>query len=304
MKLLITGGTGFIGQALVEHLHNHGHELTLISRQERDERRFCPKRYLNLKWLRWDFSTQRGAQGIEPHDAVINLAGAGIADKPWSESRKQLLRQSRIGYTKALVKWLTLQSWQPITWLNASAIGYYGTGTESVTEASPAGNDFAAQLCADWEAVIEQDISWPCRKVLMRFGVVLGDGGMLKKLKPSFMFGMGARLGAGQQGFSWIHLDDLINAVKWLLDNPAFEGPVNVTAPEPVNNKAFTDALAKTMHRPAWMVMPAPVVKLIFGEMGSTLLLSGQWVHPERLQQLGFAFKYPDINTALDSIFR
>lgn len=307
MRILVTGGTGFIGRALVDNLLTHGHHVTLISRQAQEKSVFAGKAFENLSWLQWDFSKPGELQGvakIEAQDLVINLAGEGIADKPWSEKRKQMLRQSRIDFTRHLIQWIKGQSWEPAHWLNASAIGYYGTGETLVTEEASPGKDFAAALCNDWEEVVTECIDWPCRKVLMRFGVVLGQGGMLKKLKPSFLMGMGAKLSSGRQGFSWVHLDDLLAAITWLMDHPDIDGPVNITAPKSVNNAEFTQAFAKAIHRPAWMTMPSFVLKLMFGEMADTLLLSGQRVYPKKLELSGFTFKYPDINTALAHLFR
>lgn len=306
MKILVTGGTGFIGSALVDLLLEQGHQVTIVSRQTQRKGAFAGKESAQLSWLYWDFSKRQDetVPAIESHDAVINLAGEGIADKRWTAQRKQLLRQSRIDFTRNLIQWLKGQSWKPDHWLNASAIGYYGAGKEQVTEESSQGNDFAASLCGDWEQLVDEQIDWPCRTVLMRFGVVLGHGGMLNKLKPSFALGMGAKLGSGRQGFSWVHLEDLLAAVVWLFDNPDIEGAVNITAPKSVDNSEFTQAFASVLHRPAWMTMPPFLLKMMFGEMAETLLLSGQWVYPKRLELSGFTFKYPDINTALDDLFR
>lgn len=304
MRVLVTGGTGFVGKALVKALINQNYQVTIVTRQEPSKVEWLGNSSDQVAWLVWDFSHSGDAPSIQAQDVVINLAGEGIADKRWTESRKRSLRQSRIDFTNNLIQWVRSQSWKPSHWLNASAIGFYGTGSEVFTEDDRAGDDFAAQLCEDWEAVVTDQIVWPCRTVLMRFGVVLGHGGMLKKLKPSFVMGMGATLGTGEQGFTWIHMEDLLRAILWLLDHPEIDGSLNLTAPASVTNAEFTEALAHSLHRPAWLMMPPFVLKLMFGEMAETLLLSGQRVYPKRLEQEGFTFKYPDINTALNNLFR
>lgn len=303
MKILISGGTGFIGKALIESLLNKGHEVTVISRQKQEKTGLPVSRYPQLSWLEWDQKAVIHSK-LDAHDAVINLAGEGIADKRWSEHRKQQLRDSRIAFTKTLTDVIDKQSWKPVVWLNASAIGFYGCGSNRVDESSGHGDDFSAELCRDWEQTTGAVDEWFCRKVIMRFGVVLGQGGMLAKLKPSFTFGMGAQLGSGEQYLSWIHMDDLVKAIVWLLEDNACSGVYNLTAPEAVTNKEFTQSFARALNRPAWMVMPGAVMKLMLGEMAEVLLLSGQKVYPKRLEEAGFTFDSPDISTALKNVFR
>jgi len=303
MKILISGGTGFIGKTLIEALLNKGHEVTVISRQKQDKTTLPVTRYPQLGWLEWSEKTVLNTK-LTAHDAVINLAGEGIADKRWSVNRKQQLRDSRIGFTAALISLIEKQSWKPGVWLNASAIGFYGCGSNRMDEDSDHGDDFSAELCRDWELTTGTVDEWFCRKVIMRFGVVLGQGGMLAKLKPSFAFGMGAQLGSGEQYLSWIHMDDLIKAIVWLLEDNTCSGVYNLTAPEAVTNKEFTQSFARALNRPAWMVMPGAVMKLMLGEMAEVLLLSGQKVYPKRLEEAGFTFDSPDISTALKNVFR
>lgn len=312
MKVLLTGGTGFIGQALVKALVRNDYQVTLVSRQNPFSVPGLNPFSEQIEWLQCDFSNASDAASAPEvgfHDVVINLAGEGIADKRWSTHRKAQLYKSRVTFTSNIIQWLHKQSWKPNHWLNASAIGFYGSQDDSsllkpFTELDGAADDFASRLCDDWERTVTNEVNWPCRTVLMRFGVVLGKGGMLKKLKPSFQMGLGARLGDGQQGFSWIHLDDLVRAIIWLMEYQKIAGPINLTAPESTNNEAFTQALASALHRPAWLVVPSVFMRLMLGEMAETLLLSGQRVYPEKLEQEGFTFNYPDINTALNAIFR
>jgi len=303
MKVLISGGTGFIGKALIETLLDKGHEVTVISRQKQERTQLPASRYPQLGWLLWNEDAVLDSR-LDAHDAVINLAGEGIADKRWSDRRKQVLRNSRIAFTRKLIDLIERQSWKPGIWLNASAIGFYGCGSNQVDENSARGHDFSAELCSDWELTTGTVDDWFCRKVIMRFGVVLGQGGMLAKLKPSFALGMGAQLGSGEQFLSWIHMDDLIRAITWLLEDNTCSGVYNLTAPEAVSNKEFTQSFAKALNRPAWMVMPGFVMKLMLGEMADVLLLSGQKVYPKRLEDAGFTFDSPDISTALKNVFR
>jgi uncharacterized protein (TIGR01777 family) len=304
MNILISGGSGFIGRQLISRLILQGHKVTIVSRQSQNKVRKWLVANPDITWLQWGIDRPLHVNEIGLHEVVINLAGEGVADRRWSASRKQQLRDSRIRFTNSLIRWIEEQEWRPSTWLNASAIGYYGISDQPSDESFASGDDFASVLCRDWESAAAQCSRWDCRYVCMRFGVVLGHGGMLKKLKPSFYMGLGAQLGHGRQGLSWIHMEDLLNACLFLLSNERLSGNFNLTSPHPVSNCEFTRALATSLNRQSWLIMPAWFMKLVLGEMAETLLLSGQWVYPQRLQDEGFEFNFPEINTALEDIFR
>lgn len=294
-KILITGGSGFIGSQLVQRWIGDGHELWVLTRHPKK----LTKRFPAVKAIS-SFS-----QCDEQFDWLINLAGEGIASNRWTDSRKAVLRASRIQTTVELARWAkrTEQKFEVV--LSGSAIGYYGSysGAEVLhhSEDSPAGNDFAARLCSDWELAAAELESVSDRLVYLRTGVVLGSqGGMLAQVSTPFKLGLGGRLGHGQQVLSWIHQHDYINAIDFLLHQP-ISGAVNMTAPKPVTNAEFTRALAKQLHRPAIFPMPSPIARILFGEM-SDLILKGQSVLPSVLQQYEFEFQYPSLESALSHL--
>lgn len=301
-RILITGGTGFIGQALINRWLAQSAAVTVLSRRP--------------AWVqrRWG-GVVKAVSGLEQlsgeFDVLVNLAGEGIADKRWSRARKQALRDSRITLTRDLAAWASRSGQRFRVVLSGSAIGYYGgySGGEDAphSEQEAPGSDFAAQLCVDWEAAAEPLRPLAERFLILRTGVVLGvHGGMLKRLWLPFSLGLGGVIGNGQQNLSWIHLQDYCRAVDFLLSNSAdktLSGVVNMTAPVPVTNCGFTQILARQLQRPALFPMPEYVAKLLFGEM-SELLLKGQDVRPQRLQGLGFNYDFADIDTALKDIVR
>jgi len=297
MRILISGGSGFLGRALTARLREDGAQVAWLSR---DASRRAPD---GVRVLGYD---QLGAD--DHFDAVVNLAGAGIAEKRWSDRRKQLLFESRLGPTRALIEWMRRMPRRPRVLLSGSAVGWYGArGDPPLGEGSAATDDFSHSLCEAWESAAMEAVSLEVPVLLLRTGIALHPaGGMLKRLLPPFRMGLGARLGDGSQVLSWISRRDWVEAVRSLLlqhlDGPggAPVGPVNVTAPEPVTNAQFTRALAHALRRPAGLALPAPVLRLGLGEM-STLLLEGQRVLPERLQQSGFVFRHPQLNPYLDT---
>lgn len=294
MRVLVTGGTGFIGQALCPLLLQQGHQVVLWTRQLKPKLPQGVKEYVNqLQELEKD--------SIE---AVINLAGAGIADKRWSEERKKLLVNSRVETTQQLVKWMITQDSPPQVLVSASAVGYYGEqGDRIITEDTPPAPGFTHDLCAAWEAAALQAEQQGIRVCLVRTGVVLDQGGgSLAKMLPAFKLGLGGPLGSGQHWFPWIHREDMARIYLWLLENKQEQGVFNASAPHPVSNKEFTQALGKAIKRPAFMPMPAPVLKLMFGEMGELLLASDR-MQPQRLEEAGFEFRYPQVDQALKKIF-
>ncbi|MBP3973043.1 TIGR01777 family oxidoreductase [Pseudoxanthomonas spadix] len=295
MQVLITGGSGFIGQALCPALLAAGWQVSVVSRDTRAAARKLPAAVRVLADI-------DGAGGA---DAVINLAGAPLAGRRWNEAYKQTLRESRLRTTEALLAWMESLTVRPAVLVSGSAIGYYGPSDDTpLAETAPAGDDFGARLAADWEAAALPARALGVRTLLLRTGVVLGaGGGAQQQLLTPYRMGLGGPIGDGQQWFSWIHRDDLVRLVIWLLDQSTLDGPVNGTAPEPVRQKDFAAALGRALHRPALMPTPGLALKAAFGEMAQ-MLIEGQRVIPARAQGQGFQFLYPDIDGALAQILQ
>lgn len=293
MRILVTGGTGFIGRALLARLRQRSDEVTVLSRDAAKASRLLGGQVRIWTSLQ-QWTPETG------FDAVINLAGEPIIDRAWSAARKQALRDSRIGITGQLLRAMQAATHKPQVLLSGSAIGIYGnTGTDAITESAPSATDFGAQLCAAWEQAALQTETLGVRVCLLRTGLVLhADGGMLNKMRLPFKLGLGSRLGNGRQIMSWIHRHDYLNALLFVLDNPDCRGPFNMTAPNPVDNRTFTEALARSLKRKALLVTPEFMLKPILGER-SLLLFGGQRALPVKLQRHGFQFRFPDLADAL-----
>lgn len=295
MNVLVAGATGFIGSRLVAGLLERGHGVSAISRD--------PLRAATLLGPRVRVVASARELEDAPVEAVINLAGQPLPGRRWSPAYKQLLRDSRIAFTGRLLSDLQQAGQCPALWLNASAIGYYGdTGARNVGESDPPGEDFAATLCRDWEAAAARarDL-FGARVGCVRIGLVLGPGGALKSMLPPFRLGLGGPIGSGLQQMSWIHRDDLVALFIWLLEQPGDEGAWNGTAPRPVSNSAFANALGRALGRPARLPMPAPLLRLALGEMAG-LLLTGQRVLPLRALEGGFRFRFDRLEDALAEV--
>jgi uncharacterized protein (TIGR01777 family) len=294
MRVVISGSSGLIGTALVARLKADGHEVVRLVR-----RAPAPGE------ARWDPSTGTLDRAtIDGADAVVNLAGAGIGDKRWTDAYKAELLDSRLKGTELLARTIAAVERRPSVLLSGSAIGFYGaTGDEVLDEQSPAGTDFLARLCVDWEAATGAASAAGVRVAHLRTGIVLAKhGGALKKQLPLFKFGLGGKFGSGKQYQSWISLADEVSAISFLLTAPV-SGPVNLTAPTPVTNGEFTKVLASVLRRPAILPIPSFGPKLLFGrELVEHLLLTGQRVVPEALRQAGFAFDHPELRDALRAI--
>lgn len=295
MRILLTGGTGLIGRALCRHWLAEGHTLWVLSRHPERVAHVCGNLVRGICHLE--------ALDDEPLDAVVNLAGAPIADRPWTARRRRLLWDSRVTLTEQLVRWLASREQLPELLISGSAVGYYGdTGEPLVDEQTPAGEDFAAKLCLGWEMAAQAAETVGMRVVTVRTGLVLArEGGFLQRLLPVFRLGLGGRLGNGQQWMPWIHLDDQVALIDALLHQPHASGAFNACAPEPVRNAAFTEALGRRLHRPTLLPLPAPLLRVGLGEL-SGLLLGGQHALPARLQLAGFAFRHSYLATALDDL--
>jgi uncharacterized protein (TIGR01777 family) len=293
MRVAVTGSSGLIGSALVAALRADGHQVTRLVRTGPA----APDA------LVWDPRAERG--GLDPRSldgiaAVVHLAGAGIADKRWTDSYRAEIRDSRVGGTRALVAALTAMAAPPEVLLSGSAIGWYGdVGGREVTESGPAGRGFLSEVVRDWEAAAGEAASAGLRVVTLRSGVVLSPhGGILGKLLPLFRLGLGGRIGSGRQVMSWIGRSEWVAAARFLLGRADITGPANLTTPNPVTNAEFTSALAAAVHRPALMLVPAPALKLAVGGVSSDILSSAR-VLPQRLLDEGYRFQHPGIAGAL-----
>lgn len=296
MRILITGGTGLIGRHLCKSLLAAGHELTVLSRKPDTVAAKCGDAVKPMAALgEWTPEMT--------FEAVINLAGEPIVDERWTGRRKQMLRDSRIALTEALVQRIAAAERKPQVLLSASAIGYYGArDDERLSEDSGAGNDFPAQLCLGWEAAALAAEKYGVRVCLLRSGLILSrDGGLLGRMLPPFKLGLGARVGDGRQWMSWVHIDDHVAMLLRLLGDEQMRGAYNLTAPTPVTNREFTAELAAVLHRPAPFVAPSSLLKLSLGEAAS-LLLEGQRVLPARMQAAGQVIRFPTLKAALQDL--
>ncbi|MBU1053501.1 MAG: TIGR01777 family oxidoreductase [Proteobacteria bacterium] len=297
MKILITGGTGFVGSYLSDTFIKKGYHVISIGGPPPGNALKHP----NLKYVLAD-TTQKGSwqEELNNIDAVINLAGRSIFSR-WNDDYKKSIYDSRILTTRNLVE--ALPSNKNITLCSTSAAGYYGDRKDDIlTENESPGNDFLAKVCKDWENEAFKAEKKGVRVTITRFGIVLGKGGgALKQMIPPIRFFVGGPLGNGQQWFPWIHIEDLISAMLFIFENESVSGALNFTSPEPIRNIELVKTIAGILHRPAIMPAPAFFIKLFLGEFGSSILAS-QRVTPEKLLQYGFKFKYPDIKSALKNI--
>jgi uncharacterized protein (TIGR01777 family) len=293
MKIAITGSSGLLGSALVSALRQDGDEVIRLVRR-------APR---SADEMAWDPEAPRGGLGpaaLSGVAAVVNLAGAGVADRRWTTAYKEKIRASRVTGTRALACLLADMDSPPSVVLSGSALGWYGdTGGREVDETSPAGTGFLADVVKEWEAAVDPARQAGLRVVTLRTGLVITrQGGILARLLPLFRLGLGARLGPGTQVMSWVALADWIRIARFLLDHDEISGPVNLTTPEPVTNAAFTSALAAALHRPAALSVPSPVLSLALGGVTSDLLSSAR-VRPRRLRDAGFEFSFPSMAGAL-----
>jgi len=301
MKILITGGTGFVGRQISSRLIQDRHECTVLTRR--------PKKSDNaptgISFLQGD-PTEKGPwqEEIQKHDAVINLAGASIF-KRWTQEHKKAILESRVKTTQNIVEGIPSNAEKSFTLFSASAVGYYGfLRDEKLNESSPPGDDFLARVTQDWEKEALKADKKESRVVITRFGIVLGEkGGALGQMIPLFKKFIGGPIGNGKQWFSWIHMKDLCESFVFLINHPGISGPVNVCSPHPVRNKDLAKSLGKVLKRPSFVPAPGFLVKLVLGEFG-TVVLKGQRVIPEKLVNQDFKFQYPDVEKALEDILK
>ncbi len=296
MKIAVTGGTGFVGKALVEELIERGEAVTVISRTP--EKLPIPFHGL-VSASSWEDLS------LDGFDAVINLAGENLLGHRWSEEHKQKIRDSRLDTTRRIVDLCATAKNGPRVLVQASAVGYYGPREDDLEldENSPAGEGFLAELCQEWEAEAARVRSQGVRMVPLRIGVVLGRwGGALERMAPVFRKNLGGKIGSGKQWISWIHMRDLVRMIGFILDHEEVDTVWNGTAPNPVQMKAFAEAIGKALGKPAWLPAPAFALKIALGE-GAEIVLTGQRVLPRAALKAGFLFEYPEVDAALEEIF-
>ena len=301
MKVLITGSTGLVGSSLVSELRQAGHTVCRLIRPVGSARVVRTTAGFDVSW---DPATGELGAAAVGADAVVNLAGASIANGRWTKGRKDLLRSSRVDTTRVLVQALSKMAARPRVLVSASGIGYYGSrGDETLNEQSAPGNDFLSDLSKDWEAQALNAEAMGVRVVCVRFGIVLArDGGALPKMVRPFRLGVGGCLGSGRQWMSWVALEDVVAIVRLALENGTMHGPLNVVSPQPARNSDFTSCLARVLHRPALFPAPAFALRIVLGEMADGLLLASQRVEPARLKKLGYQFLQPELESALRAI--
>jgi uncharacterized protein len=294
MKVLITGASGLIGQALQRSLAAKGHQLLLASRKE-------PTDTDHIKWtIEEGFSDAEKLEGV---DVVVHLAGENVSGGfRWTDEKKKAIRDSRILGTRSVVDAISNMKVKPKVFIASSAIGFYGErGDEAVTESSAAGDNFLATVCKDWESESRRAEDAGIRTVLLRTGIVLSkDGGALATMLTPFKLGVGGVVGSGKQWMSWISLEDQIRIIEFAIENESIRGAINAVAPNPVTNEAFTKTLGEVLYRPTFLPLPEFAISMIFGEMGDALLLASTKVLPKRVLDAGFEFKHTELKPAIE----
>lgn len=301
MSIVIAGGSGFLGSELAHALGRDGHDVAILTRQTLANAASQPR----VSFVSWspDGTSGSWARVVNGATAVINLAGESIAAKRWSAAQKQKLRDSRLNATRSLTTAIRQAARPPAAFISGSAVGYYGDrGDETLTETSAAGTDFLAGLARDWEAAAS-DVAQLTRVALVRTGIVLDRrSGALPRMLPPFQMFVGGPLGPGTQYMPWIHKHDWVRLVAWIVTTDGARGPLNATSPSPVTNAEFSKALGRALNRPSLLPAPAFALRIALGEMADALLLSGQRALPVRATDLGFSFRYSNIDEALDDI--
>jgi uncharacterized protein (TIGR01777 family) len=303
MKIIVTGGSGFIGKALIPRLVAEGHEVVLLTRNPPEARSKVDQR---VNFVQWDGKTSDSWEShVDGADAVLNFAGEPLDAKRWSTGQKKRIIDSRVDATTAIVNAIRKASRRPSVLVNASGVGYYGpVETGEITEEHSRGSDFLSETTSQWETAARAAEPLGVRTVILRTAVVLGDGGgALRKLLIPFRLFVGGALGSGRQWFPWIHRDDLVGVILFVLQDKSVSGSVNAVAPESVTMKEFCSALGRVMHRPSWAPVPSFLLKMVLGEM-SVMVLTGQRAVPKALQRHEYTFKFPNLSSALSDILR
>jgi uncharacterized protein len=302
MKIVIAGGSGFLGQAISSAFSREGHQVVILTRSASGAS--ATPRVRLVQWTP-DGGIGSWTSEIDGADAIVNLSGESIAARRWSEAQKQRIEDTRVSATHSLVEAVHAAKSPPSTFMSGSAVGYYGPhGDDAVTEQTPAGDDFLARVCVQWEGEAERASSNRVRVIALRTGLVLNKaGGALPRMLLPFKLFAGGPVGSGKQYWPWIHLDDWVELVRWAIATPALSGAVNATAPNPVTNTEFARHLGRALARPAFMPAPGFALRLALGEMADALLLSGQRALPAKALGLKFTFRYPHLPDALRAIF-
>lgn len=305
MKIAITGATGFVGSHLVKRLHAEGKRVLVLTRNAASTQKIFPSAaFPNVEIVTYTTTSGSWQNAIATCDGVVNLAGEPIAEERWTSERKQEILNSRKLSTQKIVEAIVSANPKPSVLVNASAIGYYGTSqTATFDETSSAGKDFLAQVCQEWEAEARKVQDAGVRLVILRFGIVLGNGGALSKMITPFKLFAGGPLGNGQQWFSWIHLDDVVNLILQALSKPEMQGVYNATAPHPVRMVELSKTMGQVMNRPSWLPVPAFALEALLGD-GAMVVLEGQQVLPQRTLDSGFEYQYPNLQPALEQILK
>ena len=296
MRILITGASGLIGKALQRSFSEKGYEVLLAGRRE-------PRRENEIQWTVEEGFREEDLPRLEGLDAVVHLAGEGIAGLRWTDEKKKAIRDSRVIGTRNIVNTLAGLKQKPQVFIAGSAMGFYGDrGDDVVTETSPPGDTFLAEVCKEWETESRRAEDSGIRTVLLRTGIVLSkDGGALATMMTPFKFGVGGVIGSGKQWMSWISLDDVVGIVNFAIENQNLRGAVNIVSPNPVTNEEFTKTLGTVLYRPTFLPLPEFAVNLVFGEMGDALLIHSTRVEPKRLLDAGYEFKFTNLKSALEN---
>ncbi|WP_411954917.1 TIGR01777 family oxidoreductase [Alkalibacillus sp. S2W] len=301
MKIVIAGGTGFVGQHLVDHFSSKDDEIIILTRN--------PNKYQsdhNIHYIEWLTPNGQPELEIGYADVFINLAGESLNSGRWTEERKERILESRMTTTRELIRIMGAMQQPPHTFVNASAVGYYGTSeTDIFTEQTQQpGNDFLAEVCDMWEKEADEAKSLDIRVIKTRFGLILdGHDGALPKMALPYQLFAGGPLGSGEQWMSWIHIYDVVKGYDWVIEHSDIKGPVNFTAPNPKRNKEFGKVLGQALKRPHWIPAPSFAIRTALGDM-STLLLEGQYVYPKVLLESGYTFHFPTLKEALEEIYQ
>ncbi|WP_175615016.1 TIGR01777 family oxidoreductase [Piscibacillus halophilus] len=300
MRILIAGGTGFIGNRLTDYFQKQGHEIFILTRNphklEYKER---------VSYIEWLNPHSQPETELDEIDVCINLAGTSLNSGRWTKQKKQQILESRMISTREFIRIMNALPNQPDVFINASAIGYYGTSKDTVftEDTIVSGHDFLAEVCSVWEQEAQEAESIGVRTVITRFGIILDQKeGALPKIALPYKLMFGGPLGNGEQWMSWIHIDDVIGSIEHIIHYPNIEGPVNITAPTPQRNKEFGKTLSNVLRKPHWLPAPSFALRTILGDM-SILVLKGQYVYPQKLETSGYQFYYPTLQEALEKIY-
>ncbi|MGB3651709.1 MAG: TIGR01777 family oxidoreductase [Rivularia sp. (in: cyanobacteria)] len=306
MKVAITGATGFVGSRLVQRLQKQAIKVLVLTRNaERARKVFPTSAYPNVEIVAYTPTVSGSWQNeIASCEGVVNLAGTPISEGRWTTERKQEILNSRKLTTQKIVEAIALNTTKPKVLVNASAVGYYGTSeTTTFNENSSNGSDFLAQVCQTWEAEAQKVTDSGVRLVILRFGIVLGMGGALGKMIPPFKLFAGGPIGSGEQWFSWIHVDDIVNLILQALTTSEMSGVYNATAPHPVRMAELSSTMGEVMNRPSWLPVPSFAIEAMLGD-GAVVVLEGQKVLPQRTLSSGFTYEYPNLKPALAEIIK